>query len=131
MKDWTCIVLLAVGSLTLLRPLVTVLFVCGMAGLALTAVFGFEEPDNTLLLLSSSLLLTAIVAVCAHLRFTQVLNPSQKRVWFHQLTGPRALWAWAEYLTCDDLRAAAIRLRKRRPLAVQQARSVCDGDVHR
>jgi len=96
-------------SLTLVRALVTVLFVCAMAGLVLTAVFGFEQPNNTLLLLSSGLLLTAIVAVFAHLGLTRVLNRSQKRLWFHQLTGRRAVWAWAEYLTCDDLRAAAMR----------------------
>ena len=95
-------------SLTFLRALVTVLFVFAMAGLVLTVVLGFEEPNNTLLLLSSGLLLTAIVAVFAHLGVTEELNRSEKRIWLAQLTGRRATWAWSEYLTCDDLRAAAV-----------------------
>jgi hypothetical protein len=99
----------AADSVTLLRGLVTVLFVCAMAGLVLTALFGFEEPNNTLVLLSSGLLFTATLAVFAHLGVTRVLTRSQKRIWLNQLTGRRAIWAWREYLTCDDLRAAAIR----------------------
>lgn len=99
----------AVDSLTILRALVTVLFLCAMAGLALTAVFGFEEPNSTLLLLSSGMLLTAILAVFVHLGVNRVLDRAQKRIWLHELTGRRALSAWAEYLTCDDLGAAAVR----------------------
>jgi len=99
----------AADSRTFLRGLVAVLFVCAMAGLGLTAVFGFEEPDNTLLFLSSGLLLIAIVAVFAHLGVTRVLSRSQKRIWLQQLVGRRAIWAWPEYLSCDDLRAAATR----------------------
>jgi len=98
------------SSLTLLRAVVTVLFVSGMAGLVLTAGFGFEEPNDVLLLLSSSLLLAAILAVFAHLSLTAALNRAQKGVWLHQLTGRRAAWAFAEYLTSEDLRAAAVRL---------------------
>lgn len=97
----------AVDSLTLLRTFVTCLFVCAMSLLGLTAAFGFEEPNRTLLLLSSSLLVSVPVAVFVHLRVTKALDGSQKRVWFHHLTGRRAPWALAEYLTCDDLRAAA------------------------
>jgi hypothetical protein len=50
-----------------------------MAGLLLTVVFGFEAPNDTLLLLSSGLLLTAVISVFAHLGFTRRLNRSQKR----------------------------------------------------
>jgi hypothetical protein len=99
----------AADSRTLLRALVTVLFVSAMAALALAALFGFEEPNDTLLLLSSGLLVAAIVAVFAHLSLTRILSRAQKRIWFHQLAGPRAVWAFAEYLTCENLRTAAIR----------------------
>ena len=95
-------------SVSRLRTLVTVLFVLAMAGLVLLVVLGFEEPNNTLLLLSSSLLLAAIVAVFAHLGVTEELNRSEKRIWLAQLTGRKAPRAWGEYLTCDDLRAAAV-----------------------
>ena len=94
-------------SLTLLRAFVTVLFVCAMAGLVLTVLFGFEEPNDTLLFLSCGLVLAAIVAVFAHLAATRLLNRAQKRLWLHRLTGRQAASAWAEYLTCDNLRAAA------------------------
>jgi O-antigen/teichoic acid export membrane protein len=99
----------AMDSLTVLRALVTVLSICAVVGLVLTALFGFEEPNDTLLLLSSGLLLTAVAAVFVHLGFTRSLNRSQKRMWLHHLTGRRAVRAWAEYLSCDDLRDAAIR----------------------
>ena len=95
-------------SVTRLRTLVTVLSVFAMAGLVITVVLAFEEPNNTLLLLSSGLLVTAIVAVFAHLGVTEELNRSEKRIWLAQLTGRKATWAWSEYLTCDDLRAAAV-----------------------
>jgi hypothetical protein len=98
---------MAVDSLTLLRALMTVLFVCAMAGLLLTALFGFEEPNNILLLLSSGLLLTAIAAVFIHLAVNRQLTRSQKHIWLRHLTGRRALFAWTEYLTCNDLPAAA------------------------
>ncbi len=95
-------------SVTLLRTLVAVLFVFAMANLVLLVVLGFEEPSNTLLLLSSSLLLTAIVAVFAHLAVTKELNRSEKRIWLAQLAGRKAPLALSQYLTCDDLRAAAV-----------------------
>lgn len=96
-------------SLTILRAMVSVLFLCAMTGLALTGLFGFEEPNTALLVLSSTLLLTAILAVFVHLAVNRVLNREQKRIWLHRLTGRRALSAWAEYLSCDDLPAAATR----------------------
>jgi hypothetical protein len=95
-------------SVTLLRTLVTVLFVFAMAGLVLTVVLGFEEPNDTLLLISSSLLLTAIVAVFAHLAVTKELNRSEKRIWLARLTGRKAPWALSDYLSCEDLRATAV-----------------------
>jgi hypothetical protein len=99
----------AIDSRTLLRTLVSVLFICAIAGLVLTAVFGFEEPNASLLFLSSGLLFAAIFAVLVHLAVTGALTRPQKRVWLTRLTGRRAPWAWGEYLTCDDLRAAAMR----------------------
>lgn len=98
-----------VNSATVLRALVTVLFVSAMALLGLTALFGFEEPDDTLLLLASGLLFAAIVAVFTHLWVTPILSRAQKRTWLQQLAGRRAPWALAEYLTCDNLAAAAVR----------------------
>ena len=89
-------------SVRFLRVLVAVLLVCGLVGLALTALFGFEEPNDTLLFLSSGLLLVAPVLVLAHLSVTRALTPTQRRIWFYQLTGRRAPWAYGDYLSCDD-----------------------------
>ena len=101
-------------SVTLLRTLVAVLFVFAMASLVLLVVLGFEEPNNTLLLLSFSLLLTAIVAVFAHLGVTEELNRPEKRIWLAQLAGRKAPLAWSKYLTCDDLRATAVSFAEER-----------------
>ena len=94
---------------TFLRAVVTVLFVCALAGLVLTGVFGFEAPNDRLMLLSSSLLFAVLVAVLVHLGVTRALTRQQKGIWLRELTGRRAAWAWGEYLSCDDLRAAANR----------------------
>ena len=99
----------ATDSRRLLRTFVTVLFICAIAGLVLTAGFGFEEPNARLLLLSSGLLFAAVVAVLAHVIVSGALTHSQKCVWLRRLTGRRAAWAWGEYLSCDDVRAAASR----------------------
>jgi hypothetical protein len=100
----------AAHSLAFLRALVSVLFVCSITGLMLTVVFSFEEPNTVLLLGSAGLLVTAVVSVFAHLALSRTLNGAQKRRWLGLLTGRRAVSAWAEYLSCDDLRAAASRL---------------------
>lgn len=100
---------MATDSRAFLRTFVSVLFICAIAGLVLTAVLGFEEPNDRLLLPASGLLFAAIAAVLMHLAVTRALTRPQKRVWLARLTGRRAPWAWGEYLTCDDLRAAANR----------------------
>src|SRR5687768_10713573 len=97
----------APDSRALLRPIVSGLFICAFAGLVLTAVFGFEEANGNLLLLSASLLLTAILVVFVHLGVTAALSGPQRRLWLMRLTGRGAIWAFGEYLTCDDLRATA------------------------
>ena len=98
---------------TFLRAVVSVLFVCALAGLVLTGVFGFEAPNDRLLLLSTGLLFTVLVAVLVHLGVTKALTRQQKGIWLRELTGRRAAWAWGEYLSCDDLRAAANRCAER------------------
>jgi hypothetical protein len=85
-----------------------------MAGLGLTAVFSFEQPNDLLLFLSSGFLLAAIAAVFIHLGTTRTLTRSQKRIWLDQLASRRAAWTFGEYLTCEDLRAAATRFAEER-----------------
>jgi hypothetical protein len=87
-----------------------VLGVFGMVGLAVTALLGFEEPNSTLLVFSSVLLFAAPVGILAHLSVTRELTRQEKRIWFQQLTGRRAAWAFSGYLTCHDRRATAKRL---------------------
>lgn len=95
-----------------LRRLVHLLFVCCIAGLVLTALFGFETPNDTLLFASSGLLLAAVASVFVHLAATRMLTRPEKRAWFRELTGPRAAWRWADYLSCRDLRATATQFAK-------------------
>jgi hypothetical protein len=87
-----------------------VLGVFGIVGLVLTAMLGLEEPNSTLLVLSSVLLFAAPLATLVHLSVTRDLTREEKRIWIQQLTGRRAAWAFADYLTCHDRRATAKRL---------------------
>jgi hypothetical protein len=100
---------------TPLRLTVTVLFVCGMAGIILTALFGFETPNDTLLGASAALLCGAALTVFVHLGVTRTLTRAQKRRWLRHLTGRKAAWAWSDYVTSDDLGAAALRLSEEHP----------------
>jgi hypothetical protein len=62
-------------NVTVLRTIVTVLFVCSMAALALAALFGFESLNDALLLLSSGLLLAAVLTVFVHVSLNRSLTP--------------------------------------------------------
>jgi uncharacterized membrane protein len=93
----------------LVRTLVSALSACAFVAIGFTALFGFEEPNNTLMLLSFGLLAAAVVVVVAHLGVTRTLTPAQKRTWLRELFGRKAPYAWGVYLTCDDLVSAANR----------------------
>jgi hypothetical protein len=87
-----------------------VLNLFGVAGLVLTAMLAFEEPNSALLLVSSLLLFAAPIAVLLHLVVTRELSRQEKRIWTQQLTGRRAPWAFSDYLSSPDRRATAKRL---------------------
>ena len=82
----------------------------GMVGLAVTAVVGFEEPNNALLLTSFILMLVAPVATLVHLARTRELTSRERRMWIRQFAGPRAPRAFSAYLTSHDRSATAERL---------------------
>jgi hypothetical protein len=86
------------------------LSIFGIAGLGLTALFGFETANTMLLIVSSVLVLAAPVAMLVHLSVTRDLTRHEKRIWIRALTGPRAPWAFSDYVTSDDRRATASRL---------------------
>jgi hypothetical protein len=71
---------------------------------------GFEEPDPTLLLVSTVALLVPVFVIFVHLAFTRELSPEQRKAWLRELTGRHALWAWTRYLTCSDRREAVNRI---------------------
>jgi hypothetical protein len=97
------------------RTVVGILFVAGVLCVVLTALFGFEEPSNTLVVLCCGLLVAPVIVVFTDLYATRALTSSERRIWFQQLTGRRALWAITEYLNCDDLAAAAANLTQVAP----------------
>ncbi len=82
----------------------------GLAGFALVALLGFEEPNDTLLLLSSGFSVAPVVALFVHLTLTRALTPAQRRIWLRQLTSRRAPWAFGEYVSCADLGSVASRI---------------------
>ena len=90
----------------------TLLSLAGIVGLGLTALLAFEKPNSMLLLVSSLLVLATPVAMLVHLSATRELTREEKRIWIRQLTGPRAPWAFSEYVTSDDRPATARRLEE-------------------
>lgn len=92
----------------------TVLTIAGIVGLAATALVGFEEPNNTLLLVSTVLVLAAPLAALVHLSLTSELTREEKRAWIRGFTGPRAPRVLSDYLTCRDRRATARQLAEQR-----------------
>lgn len=89
------------------RSVVFAATLVGWVGIALSVLLAFEEPSHILLLLSSALVFTPIAGVFAHVKLTGALTPRQRRLWLHQLTGRRAVRAFSDYLSCDDLGSAA------------------------
>ena len=90
------------------------LSITGMIGLATTVLVGFEEPNNTLLLVSTVLVLAAPLAALVHLGLTTELTRQEKRAWIRGFTGPRAPRVLSDYLTCRDRRATARQLAEQR-----------------
>ncbi len=90
----------------------TLLSLAGIVGLGLTALFAFEKPNSMLLLVSSLLVLATPVAMLVHLGVTRELTRDEKRIWIRELTGPRAPWAFSDYVISDDRRATARRLEE-------------------
>jgi Mn2+/Fe2+ NRAMP family transporter len=88
----------------------TVMSVVGLVGLFITAMAGFEEPDNTLLLFSVLLGLAAPAVVLVHLMFTKELTRREKSLWLRHLAGPHAARVFCIYLTSGDRAASALRL---------------------
>ena len=86
----------------------------GLSLLILTAVLGFEEPNDTLLLLSAGLILAAPLTVALHLIFTKELSRNEKRVWLKAFIGSHAGLAFSDYLKSDNRRVGA---RKQKRLA--------------
>jgi hypothetical protein len=77
----------------------------GMSLLCVICVFGFEEPNEWLLLVAASLTLAAPAAVCVHLYRTQTLSAEEKRFWLREFTSLAVASALADYLAATDYRA--------------------------
>ena len=90
---------------------VSLLTLCGFVGLLLTLLLSFEEPNSTLLLLSSVLVLATPGAVLVHLAATRDLSPAEKRIWIRELTSRRAGSALSAYLVSSDRSADASRFQ--------------------
>jgi hypothetical protein len=82
----------------------------GFVALAGAVVFGFEQANGTMLLVSSLLLFAGPAAILAQVTFTHALSREEKRLWLRALTGRRALRAWSLYLASADRRGALSQL---------------------
>jgi hypothetical protein len=88
---------------------VSLLSLFGFAGLILTLLLGFEEPNSTLLLVSTVLVFSTPAAVLVHLAATTELSAADKRIWIRELISPRAGSALSAYLISSDRSADADR----------------------
>jgi len=90
-----------------LLPYLTLL---GCAGLALAAVFGFEEPDTRWLVGSGVLLAAAPAGLVLHLTFTRDLSRNDKRLWVANLMRLKEPGLVADYFTAEGRTNATRRL---------------------
>jgi ABC-type multidrug transport system permease subunit len=84
--------------------------VAGFAGLMLTGLTGFEEPNEVLLLVSTVLLVAAPAAVLLHLSLTTELTRDEKHAWMRAFASSRIASAFSTYITSPDRREAMRRL---------------------
>ncbi len=103
-----------------LRRTLVPVSVAGLAGVLLTFVLGFEEPNTALAVLSAAMVLAAPIAVLLHLALTASLSPAEKRVWWNDFASAEIWSAMSEYLSSGDLIAAA----QRRALDAEERRVV-------
>ena len=86
------------------------IFGCSVA--AFTALFGFEEADDTRLVASAVLILAAPFALLVHLFLTKQLTRADKRLWTRAFTSSGFASAFGMYLSSTDLRADTRKLRE-------------------
>ncbi len=89
------------------------LSIIGFAGLVVTILLGFEEPNSLLLRTFSAMLLAAPMAVLVHLTCTRSLTPERKRIWWKEFASAEIWSAFSEYLLSSDLGASADRRANR------------------
>lgn len=80
----------------------------GVSLLCVICVFGFEEPNEWLLLLAASLTLATPIAVLVHLYRSRTLTIEEKRFWLQEFTSLAAASALADYLAATDHQAATV-----------------------
>ncbi len=91
------------------RDTLVVLTVAGIAGVVITTMLGFEEPDTRMLLVSGAMMLAAPVAALLHLSVTRELTHDEKRIWLKEFRSARIGSALAEYLSSANLSESARR----------------------
>jgi hypothetical protein len=105
------------SSHTLVQPAVpravidvlVVLTVAGIAGIVVTTMLGFEEPDTPMLLVSGAMMLAAPIGALLHLSVTRGITHDEKRIWLKEFRSARIGSALAEYLSSANLSESARR----------------------
>lgn len=70
----------------------------GLAGLFVTIALGFEEPNRVMFFASTSLLVTAPLAIVMHAALTSHLTRARRRIWLRSLVSPKAVRTMPRYL---------------------------------
>lgn len=90
-----------------------VLTMLGVAGILVTLMLGFEEPNDFMLGTSSVLVFTGPVATVLHVLVAQDLDKSERRELLRYLFSRRASDALSVYLASPSCAAALLQLRQR------------------
>jgi hypothetical protein len=91
------------------RGTLEVLTVAGIAGLVVTTMLGFEEPQTPMLLVSGAMTLAAPITVLVHMSVTRGLTHDEKRIWLKELGSAEVWSALSEYLSSPNLSGSARR----------------------
>lgn len=89
--------------------ILAVLTVVGIAGIVVTAMLGFEEPNTPMLLVFGAMTLAAPVTALVHLSVTRGLTHGEKRIWLREFGSAEVWSALSEYLSSTNLSESAKR----------------------
>jgi hypothetical protein len=89
------------------KGILAVLTMVGIAGIVMTTMLGFEQPNVPMLVVSGAMMLAAPITALMHLSVTRALTRDEKRIWLKEFGSAEVWSALSEYLSSNNLRKSA------------------------